>query len=87
MCAFYSEYGDRTDDVAVVLETLGFFFRSDKENSCHDAHFVCDFGLLGATYAIYSVLLLPLLSTRCWGALITRPIRPMMRLHVEEMIA
>ena len=43
MCAFYSEYGYRTDDVAVVLETFHFelkgFFYSEKENSCLDAHF------------------------------------------------
>ena len=41
--ASYSEYGVRTEDVAVVLETFPFkhkgFFYSEKENLCFHAHF------------------------------------------------
>ena len=43
MCAYYREYGDCTDDVAVVLKTSPFqfkgFFYYEEENSCLDAHF------------------------------------------------
>ena len=70
MWTFYSEYGDCTDDEAVVLEMFPFqlqgFFYSDKENLCLDAHFenrVSSFSLLNN--AQFPVLALSLeLTTR-----------------------
>ena len=43
ICAFYCEYGDGTEDVAVVIKTFFFirkgFFYCEKEISCFDADF------------------------------------------------